>query len=192
MSRVDDVLASALSRALSASSPQGALKILDDARAGEASLDAAAVFHNARANVLVALGKFDDAVAAADRAVDLEPGIPDLATNLGAALLHRFRKSGDRADLERARRALQAAVDLGPRTSEVRATLAVVFEQLGEPARALAVCDENLQQFPGDAATSFNRVAALKALGRIDEAKQALTVLAATFAPAREALARWR
>ena len=82
MSRVDDVLASALSRALSASSPQGALKILDDARAGEASLDAAAVFHNARANVLVALGKFDDAVAAADRAVEFAEGDEDVGAGV--------------------------------------------------------------------------------------------------------------
>ena len=186
----DEILLRALDDAFAAKSPRDALKILDDARAAAPALDEAAVFFHARANVFVGLDRLDDAVAAADRACDLEPGVPDFAGNLGAALVRRFRARGDKNDLELARRALEAAVDLGPRTPEVRSTLAVVLDQLGQPARALVVCDDNLRDFPDDAVTLMNRAAALKSLGRLDEVRATLVALAKHFAPAEEALKR--
>lgn len=186
----DEILQRALDSALVAKSPREALKILDDARAAAPAIEDAAVFFHARANVFVGLDRLDDAVKDADRACALEPGVPDFAGNLGAALVRRFRARGDKHDLELARRALEAAVELGPRTPEVRSTLAVVLDQLGQPARALVVCDDNLGEFPDDAVTLMNRAAALKSLGRLDEVRATLAALAPRFAPAQDALKR--
>lgn len=186
----DDILEAALDRAFAATSPAEALKILDAAVKTAPVIDEAALWHHARAHVLVGLGRSDDAIAAADRAVNLEPGMPDFATNLAAALLQRYRQNKDRGDLEKARVALDGAVLLGPRTSEVRATLAIVLEQLGLPALALTVCDDNLRLFPDDAPTLYNRAAALVALSRKPEAIAILTALAPRFPPAAEALKR--
>lgn len=186
----DAVLDAALDRAFAAASPAEALKILDAALKTAPAIEGAAIWHHARANVLVALGRTDDAIAAADHAVTLEPGVPDFATNLAAALLQRFRATKDRSDLDKARAALDAAVEVGVRTSEVRATLAIVLEQLGLPALALSVCDDNLLQFPDDAPTLYNRAAVLMALARKEEALAVLTALAPRFPPAAEALKR--
>jgi tetratricopeptide (TPR) repeat protein len=186
----DAVLDRALDEAFAAALPDEALKILDAALTAAPAIDTAAIWHHARAHVLVGLGRSDDAIAAADRAVALEPGVPDFATNLAAALLQRYRANKDRGDLDKARAALDAAVEVGVRTSEVRATLAIVLEQLGLPALALTVCDDNLRLFPDDAPTLYNRAAALMALGRKEEALATLTALAPRFPPAAEAIKR--
>ena len=124
------------------------------------------------------------------KTVGLAPAVPDFASNLGAALLARFRLCGDDDDLQRAARVLVDAVILGPRTPQLRATLAVTLSQQGRYDDALAVCDDNLVQFPDDAATLFNRAAALLGAGRRDEARATLTTLATTFPPAQAALLR--
>lgn len=183
-------LADALARAQQAPTPQAALAVLDGARAAVVDVEAAAVFWYARSKVLVALGRVDDAVADADRAVELEPGVGDLAVNLAGALVARFRARGATVDLHSARRALEQAVVLGPQLPEVRSTLAVVLDRLGEPARAVAVCDDNLVDFADDPVTLFNKAAALKSLGRIDDVRAILQALAPRFPPAAEALAR--
>lgn len=180
----------ALDDARAAVTPALALRILDDAVVEAPALAQAATLHHARASLLMALGRVDDAVAAATRTVELAPGVPDLATNLGATLLQRFRLHGDVADLAGARAVLDEAVGLGPRTPAVRATLALVLQLQGQAAAAVAVCDDNLRAFPADAPTAFNRAAALQALGRTSDARAALQALAPTFPPARTALDR--
>jgi predicted Zn-dependent protease len=186
----DAALATALARAQEAPTPHAALAALDDVRAAVVDVEAAAVFWFARSKVLVALGRVDDAIADADRAVSLEPGVGDLVVNLAGALVARFRLRGDVVDLQHARRALEEAVRLGPLLPEVRSTLAVVLDRLGEPARAVAVCDDNLAAFVDDAVTLFNKAAALKSLGRSDDVRAILLALAPRFPPAAEALTR--
>ena len=168
-----------------------ALELLDAARSDTPILEEAALLHHARAQVLLHLGRADDALVAADRACSLAPGMPDLQTNLAAALLHKARAGVDAVDsVARAVRVLEAAVAQGPKTPEVRATLAVALQQQGRAADAVAVCDDNLLRFPGDAPTLFNKAAALKSLGRLAEARSILQALSSSFPPAATALAR--
>lgn len=186
----DARLRRALDDARAAATPAAALGALDTALREVPALEQAAMLHHARSSILMALGRVDDAVVAATRTVELAPGVPDLAVNLGATLLQRFRQRGDTSDLAVARGVLEEAVALGPRTPAVRATLALVLQQLGQAAAAVAVCDDNLRLFPDDGPTGFNRAAALQSLGRTSEARAALQALAATFPPAGEALKR--
>ena len=182
-------LRAALDGAAAAQTPALALAVLDAAHA-VGPLDDAVIFHHARSRLLVALGRLDDAIVAADRAVVLAPGVPDLGVNLGAALLARFRQSKNRDDLSRARRVLEDALALGPRLPEVRSTLAVVLDQQGESAAALALCDENLRLFPDDPVTLFNKAACLASLGKTQDVRALLETLSTTFPPAKDALAR--
>lgn len=186
----DARLRRALDDARAATTPAAALGVLDMALKEVPALEQAAMLHHARSSILMALGRVDDAVVAATRTVELAPGVPDLAVNLGAALLQRFRQRADAADLAVARGVLEEAVALGPRTPTVRATLALVLQHLGQTDAAVAVCDDNLRLFPDDGPTGFNRAAALQALGRTAEARAALQALAATFPPAGDALGR--
>lgn len=186
----DVALRAALDAAAAATAPALALCLLDDAVKHEPRLDDAALWHHARANVLLALGRVDDGIVAADRAVTLAPGLPDLASTLGTALLARFRTHGAVSDLDSAARVLDDAVCMGPRTPQVRATLAVAWSQQGRHADAIVACDDNLRLFPDDAPTLFNRAAALLAMGRRDEAKATLSSLSLSFPPAAAALSR--
>lgn len=64
------------------------------------------------------------------------------------------------------------------------------LQQQGRAADAVAVCDDNLLRFPGDAPTLFNKAAALKSLGGLEEARSILQALSSSFPPAAAALAR--
>ena len=180
--------------AAAASTPAQALVVVDEALV-DPQLVNAALLHHARARLLLQLGRVDDAIAAGERAVSLEPGVPDLATNLAAALLARARDGSRRADLvgsdlQSAERVLREAVVVGPQTAEVRSTLVVVLLQQSRCEEALQVADDNLAIFADDDVTRFNRAAVLQTLGQIDEARTALTALSTTFAPAKDALLR--
>jgi predicted Zn-dependent protease len=158
--------------------------------------EAEGLVHHARSALLLRVGRVDDAVASAERAVALLPDVPDVAANLGAALLQRVRGldgAPAREAAGRARAVLAGVVAAGPRFPEAGASLALACELAGDATAALAAADENLRRFPDDVATHFNRASALKALGRIDDAVAVLRALAArqpTFAPAQEALQR--
>jgi tetratricopeptide (TPR) repeat protein len=77
--------------------------------------------------------------------------------------------------------------------ADAGAALVLVHELRGDTTAALAAAAANLQRFPDDAVTLFNRASALKAAGRTDDAVAALQGLVAKqpgFTPAVDALRR--
>jgi tetratricopeptide (TPR) repeat protein len=181
----------ARARALADRDPAAALAILDAERHDDAGLD-----HHARAALCLRLGRLDDAVAAAERATSLLPDVVDVRANLGAALLQRARglPPGLAAVAAAAARdVLAAVVAQGPRFADAGAALVLAHELGGDPVAAVAAADENLRRFPGDAVTTFNKASALRAAGRVDEARailQALVDARPDFVPAVAALRR--
>jgi Flp pilus assembly protein TadD len=118
-------------------------------------------------------GRFDDAVDVRRRILAEEPEDPghrnDLAWDLALA-----GRELDRA-LELARQAAEAMGD----EPNVLDTLATVHWLRGEPGPALAVADRALTLEPGPVRQHLVlvRAAALAALGREDEAREALGIL---------------
>jgi predicted Zn-dependent protease len=182
----------ARARSLAERDPAAALELLDGERHDDDGL-----FHHARAALCLRTGRIDDAVAAAARASALLPDVVDVRANLGAALLQRVRGlRGDaaKAAAVRARDVLVDVVARGPRFPDAGAALVLAHELCGEPAAAIAAADDNLRRFPGDPVTSFNKASALRAAGRVDDARAILQALAGArppFAPAVDALHRW-
>lgn len=191
----DDAVHALLARARAgaARDPRAALAVLDAEPHDDNGL-----FHHARAALCLRVGRVDDAVVAAERAAALLPDVVDVRANLGAALLQRARiMRGDeaRATAKRACEVLLDVVAGGAHFADAGAALVVAHELCGDTAAAIAAADENLRRFPGDAVTTFNKASALRAGGRVDDARALLQVLAAArppFAPAVEALARLR
>jgi Flp pilus assembly protein TadD len=185
----DERLRTTLDAARTAATPQAACAVIERAFVDEPALTAAAILHHAHTQVLVAAGRFDDAVAAAERAVDLAPHIAEFHGNLGSALLAQVRRDGPQSPaLARAVDVLTTAVACRPHTPQVRSTLAVALTAAGRHDEAIAVCDENLAQFADDAPTMFNKASALVAAGKQAEAVALLESLSSTFPPAATAL----
>jgi protein O-GlcNAc transferase len=188
----DDALHALLARAraLSSKKPAEALALLDDSGRDDGLL------HHARGALLARLGRVDDAVAALERAVHALPDVADVGANLGAALLQQARQrdgAARDASLARAHDVLVDVVGRQPMFAEAGAALVLVLELRGDPQAALAAADDNLRRFPDDAPTLFNRASALKAAGRVDDARVALQQLLARhpgFTPAQDALRR--
>ena len=89
-------------------------------------------------------------------------------------------------DTTRALAELEGAYAMRPVTADVGTCLAFACEATGDPARALVVIDQVIMPFPEHAPALFNKAAALKALGRRDEARGLLDWLvevAPDFAP---------
>ncbi|HEY1101535.1 MAG TPA: tetratricopeptide repeat protein [Myxococcota bacterium] len=191
MGAADLGLRHALDAAAAATTTAAALAIIEAALNDE-QLQQAALLHHARGKLLLQAGRVDDAIAAGQRAIALEPGVPDFASNLGSALLARYRSKKQPADLVAAERVLQDAVYLGPKTPEVRATLVVALLQQGRFDDALKIADDNLAVFVDDEITRFNKAIVLQARGDIVGARALLSALATTFAPAKDALLRLR
>jgi predicted Zn-dependent protease len=83
--------------------------------------------------------------------------------------------------------ALEEAVRLLPEVADVRANLGAALlararpktpgGALGRDDDAVAAADANLARFPDDVATQFNKASALKAGGRVDDARAVLRSL---------------
>ena len=185
----DERLRLVLDTARVAATPQAACAAIEQAFVDEPALQAAAILHHAHAQVLVAVGRVDDAVLAAERAVDLAPHLAEFHGNLGSALLAQVRRDGPSSPaLARAVDVLSTAVAYQPRTPQVRSTLAVALTAAQRCDEAIAVCDENLALFANDAPTLFNKASALVALGKTAEAIALLEPLSSTFPPAAAAV----
>jgi tetratricopeptide (TPR) repeat protein/tRNA A-37 threonylcarbamoyl transferase component Bud32 len=126
------------------------------------------------------LGRLDRALGALDRAIDR---FPDRAVLYRArARVHRLRSDDPRALADLAR-----AVALSPADGPARAgdymERAILFQQAGRHAEALAECDRALAIQPDRADVHRVRGAALVKLKRLDEAIRSFDVCLARGAP---------
>jgi tetratricopeptide (TPR) repeat protein len=177
----DDAVHSLLAeaRALATTSPAEALALLE-----RHPHPAQGLYHHARGALCLRVGRLDDAVAALDEAVHLLGDVADVRANLGAALLARARPTTPvaairRDDVERAVVELERAVAARPLFADAGASLVLALELTGRADDAIVAADDNIARFPDDAATLFNKASALRAAGRIDEARAVLEALIA-------------
>jgi tetratricopeptide (TPR) repeat protein len=166
-------------QALAATNPTAALALLE-----RQPQPARGLYHHARGALCLRVGRVDDAVLALEEAVRLLPDVADIRANLGAALLARARPQAPggaprRADVDRAVVELERAVAGHPLFADAGASLVLALELVGRRDDAIAAADANLARFPDDAATLFNKASALKAAGRVDEARATLQGLVA-------------
>ncbi len=155
-----------------------------------------AAFHVARASVLAALARRDEAAASIDRALGLDPASAEALNTLGNLRL----AGGDAAGAETAYRqalasrpayaealsnlgsalraldrlaeaemALRRAAALRPGYAGALANLGLVLQEQGRLADALAAYDAALAADPGHAAAHGNRAMLLLLLGRLEE-----------------------
>lgn len=168
---------------------KGAAELLDKA---VEPLRHSGSYRYARGSVALRLGDYERAITELQVACELDPEVAEFHGNLGAALLHKARANGDTALLKTALKVLMNAVALRPRLPDVHNNFGTAQLASGDAAGALASFDMALELEPKHVPSLYNRAAALKALGRMDDAKKCLDqCLAAdpTFEPARVALA---
>lgn len=170
----------------------GALRVLDEADEG---LRGFGSYHYARGAMLVRQGDLDEGVAALARALEIEPDVPEVRANLGAAHLERVHRRGpqavtspeSQADLREALSLLEEAARQKPRLPDVHGNLGRALTLAGRPVEALAAFDRALGVEPRHVPTLYNKAAALHALGRDEDALavlDALLAIAPGFPPA--------
>lgn len=198
-------LPDALERALAeardeerARGPDAALRVLE---AAPEALACFGSFQYARGALLVRIGQLDEGIAALEEACALEPEVPEVASNLGAALLSRAQAGGPEGlsseaaqrDLERALEVLEAAARQAPKLADVYANLGRALTLKGQLPAALLAFDRGLALDEAHVPTLYNKAAALHALGD-DESSLAclegILAVAPGFAPARESRER--
>jgi len=118
--------------------------------------------------------QLERATAALERATREDPGYVMARVSLAAALLARFRASGDRAWLERADAQARVAADQDPPTAEALRVLADVCLADGRTEPAIAALERATLLAPGSARAQLDLGVALREAGRFDEAEQAL------------------
>jgi tetratricopeptide (TPR) repeat protein len=124
--------------------------------------------HHSLALLLMALGRFPEALAHIQRAATLDPLAPAVQSNFGRILYRAGRFEAAVSRLER-------ALELEPGMRSVYARLGDVYDQLGQYDRALEAYDRWGKRGPAREA----RVARVLArMGRSDEAKLLLQSLA--------------
>lgn len=137
-----------------------ALELIDKALARSATFAEA---HSNRGNVLRALGRTDDAVAAYRQAITLAPANPLPWGNLGNAL----RDSGRTPE---ALLAYQEAIRRQPGFAEAHLNQGIVLRELGRGSEALASFEAAIRARPEFAAAHDQYGNALRDAGRLDEA----------------------
>lgn len=121
---------------------------------------------------LLRLGRFDDALTAADAALAADENQATAHSNRGSALFGLGRN-------EEALAAFDQALALRPGHAVTSTNRAAVLRALQRPVEALAATDEALAAQPDFPAAQLNRAAALLDLDRNDEALAALDRLLA-------------
>jgi predicted O-linked N-acetylglucosamine transferase (SPINDLY family) len=120
---------------------------------------------------LNALGRPAAALDCHERAAALAPGLAEAWANRGSALLSLQRPI---EALESYRRAL----DLQPALLSARHGVCVALDLQERHAEALAFAEEILARAPGETRAVLNRAIALRGLGRLDDALEALRAAA--------------
>jgi tetratricopeptide (TPR) repeat protein len=113
-------------------------------------------------------GRYLDAIALVRRALEQEPGRPELLVHLARCLLLTGRPEAARAQATR-------ALAVVPRDEAVLLdALAAVMTRLDEQALAIELFDQAIALRPGVASLHFNRALAQKVFGQLDAAERDL------------------
>jgi tetratricopeptide (TPR) repeat protein len=122
-----------------------------------------ASIYNSRGNVLVALQRFDEAVASYDKAIALTPDYAEAFCNRGGALqeLKRF---------DEALASYNKAIALRPDSAEAFCNRGLALQELKRFDEALASYDKAIALTPDYAEAFYSRGAVLQQLKRLDEA----------------------
>ena len=190
-------------RALSEEALAERRRLLDESRRATDVLGADGWF--LRGNAAYEAKRYDEALAAYDRAIELRPDYAEAHSNRGVALGRLDRDEQALADYDRAielrpdyaeahsdrgvalgalgrqEQALAAydhAIELRPDLSEAHSNRGVALGKLGRPEAALAACDRAIELRPDYANAHYNRVCALLRVGNFE---QALTTLERAF-----------
>jgi tetratricopeptide (TPR) repeat protein len=147
-----------------------ALQLLDEA---PDDLKPFGMYHYVRGAILVRLGRLDDAVAALEQGVEAEPEIPELRSNLAAALLEKAQAGGPeglsapdaQAALGRALEILDEAAKMQPALAEVHANHGRALHLSGRLPQALIAFERALQLDSTHVPTLYNKAAVLAAQG---------------------------
>jgi tetratricopeptide (TPR) repeat protein len=136
------------------------LRFIDAARQIDGQ---SASIHNTRGNVLVALQRFDEAVASYDNAIALKSDFIEPFCNRGAALqeLKRFDEAVTSYD---------NAIALRPNYAEAFCNRGLALQELKRFDEALASYDKAIALTPDYAEAFYNRGLGLQRLERFDEA----------------------
>ena len=142
----------------------------------------AGIYHYVLGAMRARAGDLDGAIGALERAVAIEPMIPEYLGNLGAALLeaaHRRLPTGrpeiiDPVRLSRALEVLDAAAMQSPKLPEVHSNRALALLLCDHAADAVASCDHALALHPEHLPALYNKAIALHELGRADECLKCL------------------
>jgi tetratricopeptide (TPR) repeat protein len=153
---------------------RGAMAVLDATPGAQRT----GAWHYARGAMALRSGEVAQAVTLLEKAVALEPEVPEYGGNLGAALLEQA-KAGAPDAARRAREVLERAARWRPTLPTVHTNLCLARLATGDAAGALEAADQALTLDPGHLPARFNRAAALEALGRRAEAMAALDALLA-------------
>jgi predicted O-linked N-acetylglucosamine transferase (SPINDLY family) len=120
------------------------------------------------AEILLAWGKFDDAIAACRRAIELQPGLRESHVFLGKALINKQQWREGAEAIEIGRR-------LGhPLDARVLVFLAMARFQLRRYEAAAEASREALRLEPDNSDAAVHLFEALRAIGKLDEAQTAL------------------
>jgi len=99
---------------------------------------------------LQAAGRLDEAEAAYKAISEASPDIPEVYQNLGS--LYLVKK-----DYAAAETAFQKGLELRPDSTDLSALLARVYQESGQPEKAMALIEKSAGDNPQDAKAQFNR-----------------------------------
>ncbi len=198
-----DVLAGVLDKARTqeqSGDPDAALATLEQAPAPTHTIG---TYHYARGALLVRKGRLDEGIEALQKAVDLEPEIAEMKSNLGAAYLERVQRHGPdglssdpaQQDLDQALALLSAAATEHPKLPEVYANHGRALTLAGRIPEALLAFDRALALDGTHLPALYNKAAALAAANRDQECLAVLDDLlrvAPDFAAAKQSRQRVR
>jgi tetratricopeptide (TPR) repeat protein len=132
------------------------------------SAQAEAVALNSEALKLVEAKKFDEAFVAIEKARKLAPSDDVITRNAARILTRRAQAGFEAGTLEAAEADLNRALEIAPKETMTRITLAMLFRSRGEPDRARREVQRALADEPGSAA-------AFEELGRVAYEEEDLT-----------------
>ena len=128
-------------------------------------------------------GRIDEAISFQEQALRIDPAYPIAHNNLGMALAEKGLTAEARGHFEQALRA-------EPSNAEALNNLGSMLIRQGHPDEGLARIDEAIRLRPDFGLAHVNRAVALLLLGRLEEARQAITLARAHGASPPEALVR--